>query len=195
MLELAAAAFSAALRGPSALGVGCWPEAPLPREKPEPLLLLFLGITECGSEGVAGGQQCEGSTHADCPENASSVKVEATDSQLHAKTTHADDLPIMLVAPAACSSPRPSNVHLTAASAVAHTRNGECPGCGIPPAALQRLSQARYRLQATLSGDPSKAEKYPSPMGSSLRPAPDLSQRLACYSCGQHVCAHAALPS
>jgi len=58
-------------------------------------LLLFLGITECGSEGVAGGQQCEGSTHADCPENASSVKVEATDSQLHAKTTHADDLPIM----------------------------------------------------------------------------------------------------
>jgi len=75
VLELAAAAFSAALRGPSALGVGCWPEAPLPREKPEPLLLLFLGITECGSEGVAGGQQCEGSTHADCPENASSVKV------------------------------------------------------------------------------------------------------------------------
>lgn len=133
VLELAAAAFSAALWGPCALGVGCWPMAPLPREKPEPLLLLFFGITcgietasdargisaeedfpaarvqrqpcsrcrpigctigsaavmcgvvnsfreggndtECGSEGVAGGQQCEGSTHADCPENASSVKV------------------------------------------------------------------------------------------------------------------------
>jgi len=97
VLELAAAAFSAALWGPCALGVGCWPEALLPREKPEPLLLLFLGITECGSEGVAGGQQCEDSTHADCPENASSVKVayEATDSRLHAKTMHADDLFIM----------------------------------------------------------------------------------------------------